>query len=50
MLQKTKIMNIKCLLNKRKTITIAIYIILTINLLSQFQATKLSKEKKTFYS
>ena len=42
-------MNIRRLFSKRKAITIAMHIILTINLLSQFQATKSSKEKKTFY-
>ena len=40
----------KRLFSERKAITIAIYIILTINLLSQFQITKSSKEKKISYS
>ena len=40
----------KRLLNERKAITIAMYMILTTDLLNQFQATKSLKEKKTFYS
>ena len=47
MLQKAKIINIKRLFNERKAITIVVRMILTINLLNQFQTTKLSKEKKT---
>ena len=47
MLQKTKITNMKRLFSERKTITIAMRMILTTNLLNQFQAIKLSKEKKT---
>ena len=39
----------KRLFSERKAITIAICIILTTDLLNQFQATKSSK-KKTFYS
>ena len=50
MLQKTKIINIKRLFNERKAITIAMRIILTTDLLSQFQATKSPKEKKISYS
>ena len=50
MLQKMKITNMKRLFSERKTITIAMHMILTTNLLSQFQTTKSSKEKKTFYS
>ena len=45
-----KITNIKRLFNERKTITIAMYMILTTNLLNQFQTTKSSKEKKISYS
>ena len=40
-------MNIKRLFNKRKAITIVVRMILTFDLLNQFQAKKLSKEKKT---
>ena len=40
----------KHLFNERKTITIMMCIILITDLLNQFQATKSSKEKKTFYS
>ena len=50
MLQKIKIIDMKRLFNERKAITVAMRMILTINLLNQFQATKSSKEKKTFYS
>ena len=50
MLQKTKIINIKWLFNERKAITIAVCIILIINLLNQFQTIKLFKEKKVFRS
>ena len=46
MLQKTKITNIRQLFNERKTITIVVRTILIIDLLNQFQATKLLKEKK----
>ena len=37
-------------INERKAITIAICIILIINLLNQFQTTKSSEEKNNFYS
>ena len=50
MLQKTKIMNMRRLFSERKAITIAMCMILTTNLLNQFQATKSSKKKKIFYS
>ena len=50
MLQKTKIMNMKRLFSERKAIMIAMRMILTTNLLNQFQATKSSKKKKTSYS
>ena len=50
MLQKAKITNMKRLFNERKAITIAMCIILTTNLLNQFQTIELSKKKKTFYS
>ena len=50
MLQKAKITNMRRLFSERKAITIAMCIILTTDLLSQFQATKSSKEKKTSYS
>ena len=50
MLQKTKITNIKCLFNERKAATVAMCMILTTNLLNQFQTIKSSKEKKTSYS
>ena len=46
MLQRTKIINIKRLFNERKAITIAVCIILIIDLLNQFQTIKLSEEKK----
>ena len=50
MLQKAKIRNIKRLFNERKVITIMMYIILIIDLLNQFQTTKLLKKKKIFRS
>ena len=50
MLQKTKITNMKRLLNERKAVTAAMCMILTTNLLNQFQATEPSKEKKTSHS
>ena len=50
MLQKMKITNMKRLFNERKAIMIAMCMILTTDLLSQFQATKSSKEKKISYS
>ena len=40
-------MNIKRLFSEHKAITIVMCIILTIDLLNQFQTTKLFKEKKT---
>ena len=46
MLQRAKITNIKWLLSERKVITIAVRMILTTDLLNQFQATKLFEEKK----
>ena len=49
MLQRTKIMNIKRLFNERKTIMIVMCMILTIDLLNQFQITKLFEKKKTSY-
>ena len=48
MLQKAKIINIKRLFNERKTITIIVCMILTVDLLNQFQTTKLFEEKKIF--
>ena len=50
MLQKTKITKMKRLLNERKAIKVAMFMILTKELLNQFQATESSKEKETFYS
>ena len=47
MLQKAKITNIKRLFSEHKAVTIVVRMILTIDLLNQFQTTKLSKEKKT---
>ena len=46
MLQRTKITDIKRLFNERKAIMIVVRMILTIDLLNQFQTTKLSEEKK----
>ena len=46
MLQRTKITNIKRIFNERKAVTIVVRILLTIDLLNQFQTTKLSEEKK----
>ena len=40
----------KRLFNERKAITIVVCMILIIDLLNQFQITKLSKEKKISYS
>ena len=40
-------MNIKQIFSERKTITIVVRMILIIDLLNQFQTTKLSEEKKT---
>ena len=50
MLQRVKITNIKRLFSERKAVTIAVCMILTIDLLNQFQATKLFEEKKAFRS
>ena len=47
MLQRAKITNIRRLLSERKATTIVERMILTIDLLNQFQTTKLSKKKKT---
>ena len=44
-----KITNMKRLFNERKAITITMCMILTTDLLSQFQIIKSSKEKKIFY-
>ena len=49
MLQRIKIMNIKRLFSERKAITIVVRIILIIDLLNQFQTTKLFKEMKISY-
>ena len=46
MLQRAKITDIKRLFNERKAITTVVRMILTIDLLNQFQTTKLSEEKK----
>ena len=50
MLQKAKITNIKRLFSERKAVTIAMRMILTIDLLNQFQAAKLFEKKKAFRS
>ena len=50
MLQKTKITNMRRLFSERKAATAAMRIILTTDLLSQFQATEPSKEEKTSHS
>ena len=50
MLQRAKITNIKRLFSERKAITIVVCIILTIDLLNQFQTTKLFEKKKVFRS
>ena len=43
-------MNVKRMFSERKAITIVMFIILTTDLRSQFQAIKLLKEKNTFCS
>ena len=46
MLQRAKITNIKRLFSERKAVTAVVRMILTIDLLNQFQITKLFEEKK----
>ena len=48
MLQRAKITDIKRLFNERKAATAAVRMILTIDLLNQFQTTKLFEKKKLF--